>query len=256
MDNKRYLKVAVLAARQVAPIFVKFFGQAGKVEKKDGNPRDLVTQIDRKIETQIRKIIAKNFPEHKIIGEEFNKDEVNSADLVWIIDPIDGTTNFIHGIPIACISIALWNCNEPLAAVVYNPISGQMLTAVKGGGAFLNNRKIFVSQQKDLLMAFGGFGWGRDLEKAAEEFPKMVKKFNKIRTLGSTAWEICLIAMGGFDFLIQYRSKVWDFAAAMLILQEAGGIITDVAGKPIGLQSNSVIASNKELHKIILNKIF
>ncbi len=255
MDNPEFLKAAILAAKKVAPTFKKYFGQAGKVEKKNNNPRDLVTEIDRKIETQIRQIILKKFPRHKIIGEEFNQDKVGKNDLVWVLDPIDGTTNFIRGIPIACISIALWNYKEPLVAVVYNPVLGKMFTAQKGRGAYVNGKKIQVSQEKEILMAFGGLGWGRDIQKAAAEFPKMVTRLNKIRTLGSTAWEICLIASGGFDFLVQYKTKVWDFAASALVLKEAGGKATEISGRPLSLKSDSILASNKKLHSALLREI-
>lgn len=249
MPNKEYLKVAVKAAHEVAPLFVKTFGKAKHVKIKDNDPRNLVTEVDAGIETKIRKIIKKNFPHHKIIGEEFSKAVANTHDFFWIIDPIDGTTNYIQGLPVCCISIGLWHGNTPLVGVVYNPILNQLFTASRGGGARLNGKKIKVSQKPSMKLAFGGFGWGRNIHKAQVNFPKLIPLLHKVRTLGSATMEMCFVAAGIFDFHIQSEINVWDFAASAVILQEAGGQVTELGGKKLDLNSTSFLASNRKLHR-------
>lgn len=249
--NQIYLETAMKAAKQNGPLFKKFFGRPGKVKLKAGNPRDMVTEIDRRIETSIRRQILQKFPKAKIIGEEFAHDETGRKDLVWIIDPIDGTTNYIHGLPLACISLALWQGHKPLIGVVYNPVTKQFYHAVTGKGAYLNGQKIFVSKQTKPIKAFGSIGWGRDVQVAGKKLPGFVKTLGKVRSFGSTAWELCLVASGQMDYYIQMRAKIWDFAAAALIIKEAGGKITDGRGKNINLNTQSLIAANAKLHNYL-----
>ncbi len=215
----------------------------------------MVTEIDHKIERQFRTYIAKKFPGHKIIGEEFGTCRPEKNDLVWIIDPIDGTTNFIQGLPFCCISIALWDNRGPLVGVVYNPILEELYTASRDHGSFLNGKRLAVSSVSKFSRAYGGFGWGRDIGIAVKSFPLIIKNTKKIRTLGNAAWETCLVAKGVYDFQIQKKICIWDFAAAACILQEAGGKITDEKGQKISLRTNTLICSNGKLHKEILKKI-
>ncbi len=250
-----YLQTAITAAKKSAPIFKKYFGCPKTVSIKHNDPHDLVTEVDRQIETQIRKFIQQKFPTHKIIGEEFGAPELLKNDLVWIIDPIDGTTNYIQGLAFSCISIGLWDKHGPLVGVVYNPITNELYTAQRGKGALLNGRRLKVSEVKQFKMAYGGFGWGRDITIAKKSFPLVISSTNKIRTLGSSTLELCLIARGVYDFLIQKRINVWDFGAAVLILTEAGGTATDSQGKPITITSNSIIGSNKNIHGQIIQTI-
>jgi myo-inositol-1(or 4)-monophosphatase len=255
MNNDDYLKIAVSAAKESAVTFKKFFGRAGKVSTKNGDPNNFFTEIDLAIERQITKKILKHFPAHKIIGEETAKDAVGKNDLVWIIDPIDGTTNYIHGAPTCCISIALWNQKEPLVGVVYSPTMDMLLTAAKGKGASLNGKKIKVSSQANFKLSYGGYGWGRNPERAAKEFPMLLKAVGKVRTWGSSAIEISLVAIGVYDFHFQGEINIWDFAAAVLFVKEAGGRISDIDGKPIGLSTTSIIASNGPLHPLLVKTL-
>ncbi len=247
-SNQKYLKVALSAAKTAGKIFKASFGKPKDVQIKNNDPRNLVTEIDRQIETQIRKTILKRFPNHKIIGEEFGGQQISKNDLIWIIDPIDGTTNYIQGLPLCCVSIALWQSETPLAAVVYNPVLGQLFSAAKGQGAFLNGRRLKVSSKKSLKLAFGGFGWGRNIHKAQVNFPRLLPLLHKIRTLGSATLEMCFTAMGVFDFHIQSEINVWDFAAAALIVAEAGGRVTQLDGKSLTIDSKSFLASNGRIH--------
>lgn len=253
--NKKHVAVALKAAKESGPIFKKYFGHAGKTKPKNGNPRDLVTKIDLQIEKKIRQTILQNFPDAKIIGEEFGQSEVGPHDLVWLIDPIDGTTNFIQGLPTCCVSIALWQGNQPLLGITYNPAADQLFFAEKGKGTKLNGKKISVSNINKLDDAFGGLGWGRDVPWAEENFPKLLHQLRKVRTLGSTAMEISYVAKASYDFQIQGRIKIWDFAAAAVILTEAGGTITDFAGQPVSLSTTQILASNGKIHSQLLKEL-
>lgn len=253
MSSPQFLKTALSCAENSSKIFIKYFGHAGKVFNKENDPRNLVTEIDPKIERQIRKQISQKFPGHSIVGEEIAGIKTANSGFTWYIDPIDGTSNYIKGFPFCCISIALWDKKGPLACVVHNPILNLTYKSQRGLGAFCNNKKITVSQQNKLQEAYGGYGWGRDVNKAAQDFPKLIKNLNKIRTLGSTAMEISLVASGVYDFHIQAGMKIWDFAAAAGILLEAGGKITDWQGLKLSSESKSLIASNGKLQNQILN---
>jgi myo-inositol-1(or 4)-monophosphatase len=250
-----FLPAAVQAAKTSSKIFKKFFGKPKDIKIKGGDPRNLVTEIDKKIESLIRSQLSKKFPSHKFIGEEFGSEKVSKKDFVWIIDPIDGTTNFIQGLPICCISIGLWQNNQPLAAVVYNPILNQLFTAEKGKGSFLNGKRIKVSKKNSVIMGYGGFGWGRNIHKAQVNFPKLLPILYKIRTLGSATLEMCYIGLGVFDFHIQSEINVWDFAASTLIVTEAGGQVTELFGEKLTMESKSFLASNGSLHKKLIADI-
>jgi myo-inositol-1(or 4)-monophosphatase len=253
--NDAYLKTSVSAAAEAGVIFKKYFGKPKTVKAKDKNYKDLVTEVDLKIEKAIRKKISKQFPSHSFLGEEMGSDsECDLKNPTWIIDPIDGTSNFIHGIPLCCVSIALWENKKPLVAVVYNPTVNEMFIAQKGKGSFLNGKKIKVSAQNRLIRSYGGFGWGREV-KGTRLLPFMIKNAQKIRTFGTAAWELCQVAKGSFDFHVQTKFNLWDFAAAALVVMEAGGKVTDLKGKEICGTTTSIIASNGKIHKELLKTI-
>jgi len=248
-----YLKTALVAAAEGGKLFEKYFGNPGKVEMKFHDPRNLVTEIDRKIERLIRQRIIKKFPDHRIVGEELESSKPSKQVLVWYIDPIDGTANFIRGFPFCCVSLALWDKNGPLVGVVHNPALKQTFWAARKLGAFCNGKRMKVSKENRLAKAFGGYGWGRNIQNAGKHFPELVKDLNKIRTLGTTALEVVMVAKGVYDFHLQAEVNIWDFAAAALILEEAGGKITDWHGKNITPQTKKLIASNGKTHKQLVN---
>ena len=254
MTNENYLKVAVAAAKTSGPLFVKYFGDARDIQMKNGDPANLVTEIDKAIENKIRKLISVNFPKHKIIGEEYTRDVVGPKDLVWIIDPIDGTTNYIHGLPLCCISIALWDARGPVAAVVYNPILKQLFSAARGRGAKLNSKPITVSKIKKLNHALGGIGWLK-VEKGLGIFSIMAKACRKLRVFASGAMQICFVASGKYDFYATGHINICDFAAGVLIASEAGATVTDVRGKKITLETKTIITSNGNIHDELVNKL-
>jgi myo-inositol-1(or 4)-monophosphatase len=251
-NSKKYLNLGILAAKSGGIILTQHFGRAGKAKQKNHDPKNLVTSYDLKIEKKIRSTILKQYPTAKIIGEEYGACNIETKEPIWIIDPIDGTTNFIHGIPYCCISIAVWQNNQPQVAVIYNPILNQLFTAISGQGAYLNGKKILVSKTPNLKMAFGSYGWGHDLAKISTEIFNILPMLNKIRSFGSTALEICMVATGQFDFKLQGMTELWDIAAASLIVTEAGGTVTDWQGNKLSANVKQILATNKKIHNPIL----
>jgi myo-inositol-1(or 4)-monophosphatase len=254
LNLHKFSQIAQTAVKASAKLFIQDFGKAKNVQIKNNDFGNLVSRADKNIELQIRKILHQHCPTHKIIGEEFSKDKVKPTDLVWIIDPIDGTTNYIQGLPFACISLGLWQGNTPLVGVVLNPITKQLWTAVKGQGAFLNKQKISASHKTSLNFTYGGFGWGRNVKKAQINFPKLLPILHKVRTLGSATLEMCLVAEGVYDFYLQNEINLWDFAASAVIVLEAGGKITEINGKPLTASTTNFLCSNQHIHKQMLSE--
>jgi myo-inositol-1(or 4)-monophosphatase len=242
------------ATKQAGPIFTKYFGRAGKVEIKNADPRNMVTKFDLQIERQIRKIILKNFPKAKIIGEELGQAKTTNNDIVWLVDPIDGTTNFIRGIPFTCISIGVWQGNQPLVGVVYNPVLKQIYTATKGKGAFLNGKKITVSKVPKLKNSSGAIGWLTP-QKGKKIFNQLVSAVRKMRVLASSSWQTCMVASGQIDYYTTRDVHIWDVGGPLAILQEAGGKFSDLKGQPLKLNLLEIVASNGKIHKELLKKL-
>lgn len=254
IDSQKYLNVALKAAEQSGPLFKKYFGNAGPTKIKNGNPRDLVTKIDLRIEKGIRKLINKNFPESKIIGEEFGAAKTIPSDVVWLIDPIDGTTNYIRGIPITCISIGVWDKQGPLVGVVYNPVINQIYTALRGHGAFLNGKRIQASRTAKLSRASGAIGW-LSPKKGKKIFNQIIGDTRKLRILASSAWQTCMVAGGQLDYYATRDVHIWDVGGPLVILNEAQGRATDFKNQPLKLNLKEIIATNRELHKQLITKL-
>ena len=253
-----YLKVAEKAALESGKIFKKFFGRATGIREKKHEHRNLVTDADLAIEKIIRLHINRAFPEHHILGEEFGGlPKISQGQLIWLIDPIDGTNNFAQGLPLACISIGLWDHKGPLVSVVYNPITEALYTAERGKGAKLNGKAISVSKIRSPMGALGGVGWTRSNSKRerAKLFRVGVEKFAKARALGTTTLQMCFVADAKMDFYFGSGMYIWDIAAAALLVQEAGGKVTDIRGKPLTLSARSVVASNGKLHTYIIKNL-
>jgi myo-inositol-1(or 4)-monophosphatase len=253
-QQELYLKVALGAAKKAGVVFKKNFGKPKHVSKKNGNYRNLVTEIDKNIESLIKREISKSFPEHRILGEESGWSGKTLADYTWILDPIDGTTNYIQGLPLCCISIALWDKRGPLIGVVYNPLSDMLFSALRGKGAYLNGQKIKVSSTTDVKNAIGSFGW-TDPEDGIKLYPKLVVASRKLRVLASSVLATCFVGNGIFDYYVVPKILIWDFAAGAAIILEAGGKITDFQGRPFTISSKSAVISNKKIHTEILNKL-
>ncbi|KAK0081618.1 hypothetical protein PV325_011862 [Microctonus aethiopoides] len=217
---------------------------------------DLVTETDKQVEKLFMDGISAKFPDHRFIGEETTSDgaKIQLTDApTWIIDPIDGTMNFVHGLPHTCISVALVINKVTEIGIVYNPILEQLFTARKGKGSFLNGTSIKVSGVKELKKALlmVEMGTSRDPEKmkvVMENIQILTSKVHGLRTLGSAALNMCMVALGGADANFEFGIHVWDIAAGDLIVREAGGVCIDPAGGPLNLFSRRVLCvSSSEL---------
>lgn len=254
--NGKYLSFAVRLVRQAGKIFKKNFGKPLEILKKGGNPKNLVTEVDTKIEQFLKNQIHRQFPDHNILGEELGSADFNHGQgLKWFIDPIDGTTNYIQGIPLCVISLALWDSQGALIGVIYNPISENLYSAQRGKGAFLNGKKISVSQVQNLDAALGGIGWSLNIKKAKKLYNEIVTKARKIRVLGTTALQFSLVAEGSYDFYVVDAMHIWDVAAGILIVEEAGGKVTDWQGQKPNFKIKNLIASNGQIHSTLLREI-
>jgi myo-inositol-1(or 4)-monophosphatase len=216
---------------------------------------DLVTEADHASERAIFEVIQQAHPEHFILSEETGAIPSNS-NIKWIIDPIDGTINFANGIPICCVSIGVEENGEMLMGAVYNPFMNEMFFAEKGKGAFLNDKPIKVSDKDNLLTSclVTGFPYQYlDAENGPLQiFEKLIRKSIPVRRLGSAALDLCWTAAGRFDGFYEHKLQAWDSAAGYLIVQEAGGIVTDLNGEKYNPYQPGIIATNGKIQDQLL----
>jgi myo-inositol-1(or 4)-monophosphatase len=257
-SQKPYLKIAIKAAKEAGKIHLKYFNTALKIKTKSCH-RDRLTKADLESEKKIVSTIRKAYPDHNILAEE-NHYKKTGSDYTWIIDPLDGTNNFSHNLPIFCTSIALARKDDLIAAAIYDPIRKELFTAEKGRGAFLNGKRISVtktSNLKDSLLVTGFYyDRGKPMLQTVENIRRfLLKKVLGIRRLGSAALDLCNVACGRMDGFWEFFLNTWDFAAGMLLIEEAGGRVTGKKGKKKGLKSGFIVASNKKIHSKMLKVI-
>ena len=238
-------------------ILKEYFDKDFIVESKD-IVSNLVTEVDKRSEAKIIEIIRNEYPDHNILSEEIGA--LNTAsDVKWIIDPIDGTINYAHRIPICCISIGVEVAGEIVMGGIYNPFGGELFFAEKGKGSYLNDKKINVSVEncfeKSLLVTGFPYDTSNNPNKPVEVFSAIVNKDIPVRRLGSAALDICWTACGRFDGFWEYNLNAWDVAAGYIILTEAGGNVTDFKGGKYSVYNKEILASNGKIHKNILDVI-
>jgi len=213
---------------------------------------DLVTDVDRAAQDLIEKEVLARYPDHGILAEE-DLEIHGSTGFRWIVDPLDGTTNYAHRFPVFSVSIAVAKGPEVLCGVVYNPVSEEMFKAVRGGGARLNTMPIKVSETGVLMESLLGTGFSARIREAADNnlahFGKFALKTQGIRRCGSAALDLCFVACGRMDGYWELGLKPWDIAAGSLIVTEAGGKVTDFDGKEINTEGSRIIASNGRVHE-------
>ncbi len=250
------LDVAISAAKAGGKILTDFYGNLSGFNTK-GSPYNLVTQADLNSEKKIVSILKKAFPSHGIMAEEgsnSNKD----FEKVWIIDPLDGTTNFAHSFQYFCVSIALKFKSEIVLGVVFDPLRKELFYAEKGKGAFLNGKKIHVSKKlfpESLLIT--GFSYDRSklFDMNIENFSALYKQVHGIRRNGAAALDLCQLACGRADGYWEFSLKPWDIAAGQLIVKEAGGKVTNEKGNLWLPENDSVIASNDLIHDDLIKRL-
>jgi myo-inositol-1(or 4)-monophosphatase len=252
------LKSTLIKASQAAGALIQErINGKFSVETKAG-PNDLVTEVDKASEALIMDIIRQDFPNHFILSEEIGEVKMDSA-TKWIIDPIDGTVNFANGIPLCCVSIGIEHEGEMIMGAVYNPMMNEFFLCEKGAGAFLNDKAIRVSQQQEVKHAclVTGFPYTYlDMENGPlEVFSRLIRKGIPVRRLGSAAIDLCWVAAGRFDGFYEHKLNAWDSAAGFLMVEEAGGVVTDFKGMTYSPYQPHILATNGKIHQELLRWI-
>jgi myo-inositol-1(or 4)-monophosphatase len=241
-------------AREAGDLLMKHFG---KVDVEYKGEVDVVTVADRESEKFIVERLTKLWPDHDLVGEEGAR-RSHGSDYRWYIDPLDGTTNFAHGYPVFCVSIALEHRNELVAGVVFDPTRNELFAAEKGNGATLNGRPMQVSKIDDLaqsLVATGFPSQKRHKNPNIHFYHHITLKTHGIRRAGSAAMDLAYTACGRFDGYWEFNLNPWDTAAGVLLVREAGGIVTDTDGAAFDIASKEVVASNGILHGTLLKEL-
>jgi myo-inositol-1(or 4)-monophosphatase len=216
---------------------------------------NLVTDVDLASERLIREAISTHYPKHEILAEEGGLSE-SGSEYRWIVDPLDGTTNYAHGYPVFCVSIALEYRGEVILGVVYDPMRDELFAAERGGGATLNNRPIRVSQTSDLLQGLVSTGFPYDIKTSTltnlDHWANFAMNAQALRRDGAAALDLCYVASGRFDGFWELNLSPWDTAAGVLVVTEAGGKVTNFSGEPFSNYKPEVVASNGLIHARML----
>ncbi len=248
MHKQTLLKAIDAAAAEIR----RFNDTHFKVSSKAGGLNDLVTEVDHASEKAIIEVIRQEFPQHYILTEEAGALPQDS-EYKWIVDPIDGTINFAHHIPICAISIGLEHNGSMVLGAVYNPFMNEMFVAEKGNGATLNDKPISVSEKREVASAclVTGFPYTYldEPNGPLQVFERFIRKGVPVRRLGSAAIDLCWVACGRFDGFWEHKLQAWDSAAGFLMVEEAGGAVSNMQGGPYSVYEPGIIASNKAMHE-------
>jgi myo-inositol-1(or 4)-monophosphatase len=247
-----YLNTAVEIARESGALLAELFTQPMEITYKRRS--DLVTAADRRSEALIVERLQRHFPEHGIVAEEGGGHSAPS-EYCWYVDPLDGTTNFAHGFPMFCVTLGLARRGEVIAGVVYDPTRDDLYTAERGGGAYLNGRRLQVSRTEKLsecLVATGFPPFATNHDLNIKFYFRFTELSHGIRRCGSAALDLCSVAAGRFDGFWELKLNPWDKAAGSLLVTEAGGRMSDIQGRPFDLLGDDVFASNGLIHDQML----
>lgn len=243
------IRTACKAARIAGKVMNKYYGNFGKLSYKKSK-KSILTQVDLKVEKEIINTIREKYPDHSFISEETGTKKTKS-DYTWIIDPIDGTTNYIQKLPGFCASIGLASKQELILGVIYDPILKELYLAEKGKGAFLNTKRLTVSKKKEFPVSVLAYTTPSRSSISITSFQKISELypyFRGIRNTGSAALNLCYVASRRYDIYFTKRINVWDVAAGILILREAGGKVTDFHKNEWELKTSEMVSSNGNLH--------
>ncbi len=254
-EKKARLQSALKAALEAGSIMRDLYEKPHQIQMK--GEIDLVTEVDLASEALILAILREDFPEIPILAEESAGLNIDDTDrTIWIIDPLDGTTNFAHGLPFFCVSIALYEERQPVLGVIYCPILDELFYTYKGEGAWLNGKKLAVTQTDFLINSLIATGFPYNIHDKIEDVMYQVQtilpKVRDIRRCGAAAIDLAYLACGRFDGLWEMDLKPWDTAAGILLVEEAGGRISDFTGKPFSPFFDEILASNGILHDKLL----
>ncbi len=251
------LNIAVRAARKAGDTIARAVERTDRLKITVKDQNDFVSEVDKKAESQIIEVIKKAYPDHAILAEESGCH--SGDDYMWIIDPLDGTTNFLHGFPQFSVSIALKYKGRLEVAVIYDPMRQELFTAVRGGGAQMNERRIRVSGHRSLSGSLLGTGFPYKDFNRLDQYLGILKAFitqtSGIRRPGSAALDLAYVAAGRLDGFWEMGLKQWDIAAGILMVQEAGGLVTDLSGGHDFMESGDIVAGNARITKGMLQTI-
>ncbi len=247
---RTWLELAKLSALRGGNVLKYYFGKLKEGDVKFKGPNDVVSVADLESEKVIKETIWKAFPNHEIVAEETGR--VGRSEFVWYIDPLDGTKNFVRGLDVFGVCVALEVEGKLSLGVFYSPVREEMYWALVGEGAYKNNRRIYASSRRTLKGAFLATGFPHRNREIVDEYMEMFRKFSEyvigIRRMGSACYDLCMVAEGIFDGFWEYKLKPWDIASGVVILKEAGGYVSDFEGEKNYLESGNVLgAGTKEL---------
>lgn len=256
-----YLEFAETAALDAGRLLMNYFGTIHHCDKKEG--AGIVTKADKESEALIINYFKINTPDFSILAEESGLKEQftnkTKSKFLWVIDPLDGTTNFFHGFPYFNVSIALTYGEEILLAVVYDPLADKMFTAIRGQGSFMNGKRFYISEETELENSLLGTGFaymrGNDLKIAMDIFHEFSVKSRGIRRPGAAALDLAYTAYGVYDGFFEKALNPWDLAAGALLIKEAGGVLSDFDGKVFSIYNKSIVAANPKLHIKLIDTI-
>ena len=251
------LNIAIRAARSAGNIIIRSLQHVEHLEVTTKGRNDFVTDVDRLAEQEIISVIHKSYPDHAILAEESGKHGDN--DIVWIIDPLDGTANFLHGFPHYCVSVGVMVRGRIEHGVIYDPLRDELFTASRGAGAQMNDRRLRVTKQKTLEGSLISTGFPF---KYHEHFPSYLATFKAVfpevsdlRRGGSAALDLAYVAAGRVDAYWELGLQKWDLAAGILLIEEAGGVVSDFIGGENYMEHGNVVAGNFNIHQQLLNQI-
>ncbi|WP_297297206.1 inositol monophosphatase family protein [uncultured Methylovirgula sp.] len=256
MIRSALMNVMTAAALKAGRGLKRDFGEVENLQVSVKGPGDFVSAADRKSEKTLFEELAKARPGYGFVMEESGIVEGTDKSHTWYIDPLDGTTNFLHGLPIFAISIGLAREGQIVAGLVYNPATDDMYVAEKGQGAYLNNRRLRVAARRDFADALVGCGiphlGKKDHDRFQREFATVMARASNLRRLGAVALDLCFVAQGAYDGFWERHLKSWDMAAGILIIREAGGFVTDADGGTDIFGTGSICAGNEAIHSQLL----
>ncbi len=251
------LNIAIRAARAAGDVIIRQIDHVQDLPVTQKSRNDFVTEVDKHAEMAIIDTLRNAYPDHAFLAEESGQQ--GESPYLWIIDPLDGTTNYLHGFPQYAVSIALQHKGELVQAVVYDPLRQELFTASRGEGAMLNNRRIRVSKQKFLEGALLGTGFPFKEQERLDEYLKSFKALFPmtagIRRAGAASLDLAYVACGRLDGFWELGLKPWDMAAGVLLVQEAGGMNSEISGGEKYLDSGNIVSANSEIHDEMLNNL-
>jgi len=267
LGSKSFTAVAINTASKAGEWIQSKLGDYNSLHTKS-SMNDLVTEVDKGAETMIRNLIQTHFPKHGILGEESVEPgpdasrqalaKLSGAEYLWIVDPLDGTTNFVHGFPFFAVSIALAYKGEVIVGVVYNPVHNELFVAEKGKGAYVRGRRLRVSAEAKLSDSLVATGFPPDKDHAAVNMRGLQALSGKVRNIrvnGSAALHMAYVAAGRLSGFWEVGLNPWDIAAGSLLISESGGMVTDPLGQPYNLNVRNVVASNGLIHQQFIDEL-